>query len=202
MIKALGLSASARILEVGCANGWFTHKLTAFGKVTAIDLADRAVAQAKQRVPAATFFCGDFNHYPFPECSFDLVVSLETFSHIDQAAFLERVATILKPGGHLLLTTQNRYVYLRQVWVKPPADGQLRRWVTIPQLKRMAAPRFEVRSCFTVEPSGHRGLLRFVNSRKLNALPSFLIGADRLKRFKEWLGLGQTIVLLARNRGA
>jgi hypothetical protein len=59
-----------------------------------------------------------------------------------------------------------------------------------------------VKACFTVEPSGHLGLLRIVNSRKLNALPCSLFGADRIKRLKEFLGLGQTIVLLARNRAA
>jgi 2-polyprenyl-3-methyl-5-hydroxy-6-metoxy-1,4-benzoquinol methylase len=137
MIEALCLSSSATILEVGCANGWFTEILTAYGQITGIDLADSAVEQARQRVPAANFYCGDFNHHPFAERSFDLVVSLETFSHIDQTTFLERVSTLLKPGGHLLLTTQNRYVYLRQVWITPPAEGQVRRWVTTRQLKRM-----------------------------------------------------------------
>lgn len=129
-IQALRLPEHAAVLEVGCANGWFSEHLTAFGRVTGIDLADEAVAEARRRVPRASFQSGDFIHAAFPERSLDLVVSLETFSHIDQAKFLLEVARVLKPAGHLILTTQNRFAYTRMTWVQPPAMGQLRRWVT------------------------------------------------------------------------
>jgi 2-polyprenyl-3-methyl-5-hydroxy-6-metoxy-1,4-benzoquinol methylase len=196
-IAALGLPPQAAILEVGCANGWFGQHLTAFGQVTGIDLADSAVAEARKRVPEARFETGDFIHAALPEQSFDVLVSLETFAHVDQDAFLEKAARVLKPGGHLILTTQNRFAYMRMSWVKPPAEGQLRRWVTVRQLKRMVETRFRVRRCVTVEPEGNRGVLRLVNSRKVNAFAGGIVGRARLERWKELAGFGQTILLVA-----
>lgn len=197
ILRGLELGNNATILEVGCATGWFTSKLTALGEVVGVDIAEGAIEQARNYVPDATFYSGDFLTLPLPQRSFDIVVSLETFAHVPQTEFVDRVADLLKPGGYLVLTTQNRYVYMRMSWVKRPAEGQLRRWVTTKQLRQMVRSKFEVKRCFTIEPGGHLGVLRIVNSRRLSALAGLLIGSNRLKSIKERFGLGQTIVLCA-----
>jgi len=46
--------------------------------------------------------------FPFDDSSFDYVVSIEGIEHIaDPFLFLAEVRRVLKPGGHLLLTTPN-----------------------------------------------------------------------------------------------
>jgi hypothetical protein len=51
-----------------------------------------------------------------------------------------------------------------------------------------------------VEPGGNRGLLRVVNSVKVTSFLSRIFSKERVVRAKERLGLGQTLVMLARKR--
>ena len=50
-----------------------------------------------------------------PHDSFDVVVTLETFSHVaDQPKLIEVIANLLRDRGYLILTTQNRSIYTRK----------------------------------------------------------------------------------------
>jgi 2-polyprenyl-3-methyl-5-hydroxy-6-metoxy-1,4-benzoquinol methylase len=135
-----------------------------------------------------------------PLSYFDVIVCLETLAHIaDQPACMHRLATLLKPGGFLLLTTQNKSVFERRADVAPP-DGWIRQWVTVKSLKRMLRPEFTIRSLTTLEPEGHLGFLYVVNSARLNHYLNAVIGAPRVKRLKESLGYGQSIYVVAKKR--
>ena len=174
--EVLGLSSPLnlerpRILEIGCGNGWLAERLVSFGPVTGVDIADQAIQQARLRVPCAEFHSGDILEMSLPHDSFDLVVTLETLSHVGkQPQFIEVIANVLRDRGYLILTTQNRRIYIRNRWVAPPAEGQLRRWVTMQELRWLLSARFECLRCCTVEPGGNRGLLRVANSAKLTSL--------------------------------
>ena len=118
------------ILEVGCGSGWFCPQLARFGRVTGTDLSDVALARAQQRTPEAIFAHGDFMNLDFGINAFDLVVTLEVLSHVaDQKAFIGKLASHLRPGGYLMLATQNRFVLQYLNRRPPPEPGQIRRWV-------------------------------------------------------------------------
>jgi hypothetical protein len=109
-----------------------------------------------------------------PHNSFDVVadVTLETFSHVaDQPKLIEVIANLLRDRGYLILTTQNRSIYMRnsRIASAPPAEGQFRLWVTMQELRRLLSGRFECLRFGTVEPGGNRGLLRVVNSVKVTS---------------------------------
>ena len=128
-------------------------------------------------------------------------MTLETLSHVGkQPQFIEVIANVLRDRGYLILTTQNRRIYIRNRWVAPPAEGQLRRWVTMQELRWLLSARFECLRCCTVEPGGNRGLLRVVNSAKLTSLLSRMFSKERVIRAKERLRLRQTLVVLAQKR--
>lgn len=196
------LGASDRdILEVGCGAGWFCPQLRRFGRVTGTDLSARQIDGARQRFPDCRFVAGDFMNLNLGRERYDVVVTLEVLAHVaDQIGFVGRIARLLRPDGLLMLATQNRPVLERHNRISPPGVGQIRRWVDAEELRVLLAPRFDVIELRSVTPRANRGPMRLVNSRLLNRPIRALLG-DRIEEFKERLGLGWTLMALARKRG-
>jgi SAM-dependent methyltransferase len=189
------------IIELGCGTGWMSSELTHFGTVTATDLADEVIERAKARYPTVNFFAGDIMTMDLGDKTYDIVVCMETFSCIeDQAGLVDRMADILEPHGWLILTTHNKYVFDRREDVMPQAEGQIRKWTSIGQLRRLLNRRFKVMKLKTVFPSGRKGFLHVVNSVKLNNLLKHVFPEHIIEAMKEWLGYGQTIVVLAHKK--
>ena len=189
ILKALRID-NPQILELGCGNGWLAEKLAAFGPVTGVDISDVAIAEARRRVPGVRFCLSDALRMELPVEAFDVVVTLETLSHVsNQDQFIRLIARVLKRHGYLLLATQNRTIYMRRGDVSPPGVGQIRRWVTMRELRGMLKPYFDIAKAFTIQPAGKRGFLRVVNSAKLNKLCSKVVPEACLQRLKEKCGL-------------
>ena len=188
------------IIEVGCGACWLSPALARYGRVTATDLSDGPLARARTRLPHIDFVAGDFMALDFGKHRFDVVVTLEVLSHIaDQAAFIARLGSLLRPGGHLMLATQNRFVLQNFNRIAPPAPGQLRRWVDRRELRQLLSPQFDVLELFSVTPRANSGLMRVLNSNKLNRPVRALLG-DRVERLKEAANLGWTLMALAKKR--
>lgn len=192
--KWLGrLSERARIIDIGCGTGWMSERLAAYGAVTGIDLADEVVARARQRAPMVRFRAGNFMECSFRE-QFDIAVSLEVLSHIvDQADFVRRVAAIVKPGGFLMLATQNKPVLERARSIPGPIPGQVRHWVNAKQLRALLEPYFEVLELTSVMPV-------FGSSYRLHKLLEVVFGKGALEKAKEKALLGHTLMALAKRR--
>lgn len=190
------------ILDVGCGAGWLDPSLKQFGAVTATDLSAEVLSRVCARVPHVEFIAGDFMTLPFKPASFDVAVSLEVLAHVaDQAAFIARIHSLLRPRGWLMLATQNRPVLERHNAnsIQPAAPGQLRRWTDMGELRALMEPHFEVLEMFTKTPRASQGLLRLVNARPVRDAMRALVG-PRFEHLKERLGLGWTIMCLARAR--
>jgi ubiquinone/menaquinone biosynthesis C-methylase UbiE len=102
----------ARVLEVGCGPGHLSTRLARqYGlDVTGLDLdpamIERARANAdragEERLPS--FVVGDVASLPFPDESFDLVVSTMSMHHwADAMAGLTEIDRVLRPGGRALV---------------------------------------------------------------------------------------------------
>jgi 2-polyprenyl-3-methyl-5-hydroxy-6-metoxy-1,4-benzoquinol methylase len=188
------------ILDVGCGTGWLEPTLLDFGSVTATDLAGEVIAQARERCPNVTFLAGDFLTLPLPEQSFDVAVCLEVLAHVvDQREFVARIATLLRPGGILMLSTQNRPVLEHFNRIPPPGVGQVRQWVDRRELRALLEPEFQVHQLFTVTPLAGRGIMRYINSQRVNR-PVRKVAGDRVEHLKERLGFGWTIMCRAQRR--
>jgi 2-polyprenyl-3-methyl-5-hydroxy-6-metoxy-1,4-benzoquinol methylase len=199
-MRQLGIKR-ARVLDLGCATGWLTHQLQEFGDAIGSDIADASINEARNRYPEIRFECEDFSNSTWSANEFDVVVSLETLSHVaDQPAFLHRIRHVLKPGGVLILTTQNRVVFERRAAVISKAPGMIRRWVSPRELRRLLDEDFVILRLTTLLPDGHLGFLRIMNSPVLNSVLARFIPQPSIDRMKERLGLGQTIAVLARRR--
>lgn len=188
------------ILDVGCGPAWLAPHLKAFGNVTAIDLADDVIERARGRIPGVEFIAADFMAFDFEERIYDVVVTLEVLAHVaDQAAFLAKIAHLLKPGGMLVLATQNRHVLEQHNRVPAPIPGQIRQWVDQTELVGLLQPHFTLVELRTITPQTNKGPWRLVNNTKANWVLKRAFG-DAPKRLKERLGLGWTLMTLAQRR--
>lgn len=192
-----------KILDLGCATGWFTEKLSKLGQTTGIDLSEGAIAAAKASYPSLTFLQGNIFDMAIDPESFDLIVSQEVVAHVeDQSGFVERIARALKPGGYLVITAANKIVVRRHSFGPPSPREHIKNFLDMKTLKRLLAGRFRVIRSTSVMPEGHGGFLKVANSCKLNAMIALLIGQKRLQSLKERLNLGYTIIVLAqKNNG-
>lgn len=189
------------ILDFGCGTGWLSEMLAAFGSVTGVDLAESAIATAKARCPDCTFFAGDLFKMALPAEHFDVVISQEVIAHLpDQAAYVERAANLLKHGGHLIITTPNKFVIERADVFPPQPDAHIEKWLTVGRLKDLLRPHFRVLSSTSIFPMGNQGILRIVNSTKINSVLGAFMSRGRVQELKEKFGLGYTLILLAQKR--
>lgn len=190
------------IIDVGCGAGWMEPALKQFGSVTATDLSADVLARASLRIPHVNFVAGDFMALPFEDESFDVVVTLEVLAHVaDQSAFVAKIDRLLRPGGWLMLATQNRPVLERHNLntIKAPAPGQLRRWTNAFELRALLEPHFQVQELFTKTPRASQGPLRLLNARPVRRAMRLLVG-NQFERLKERMGLGWTLMCLAQKR--
>ena len=105
----------ARVVDVGCGGGLLSEALARAGAhVTAIDLGDKLIEIAKlhlfesnlqvdYRVQSSAALAAA------EPASFDVVCCMELIEHVpDPQALIGDLAAMLKPGGHLFLSTLNR----------------------------------------------------------------------------------------------
>lgn len=101
---------SSRVLELGCATGYFSQRLRQKQcRVTGIELDAEAAAVARQH--ADTVLVGSLEHpdvLALPSAAFDAVLLLDVLEHVQNAAhLLAFVRERLAPRGHLVLSTPN-----------------------------------------------------------------------------------------------
>jgi len=109
----LALTASARpdrVLDVGCGTGYLLRRLAArlpeAGELAGIDAAPAMIETARKLADDSRirFATATAERLPFPQETFDLVVTTTSFDHwADQRAGLAECFRVLVPGGRLVL---------------------------------------------------------------------------------------------------
>lgn len=97
------------VLDAGCGTGYGTAYLGADAdRVVGVDVSEQALAYARSRYSTANveFARADLEELPFPDASFDTVVSFEAIEHLEHPyAFVEHAARVLRPGGTFVVST-------------------------------------------------------------------------------------------------
>lgn len=73
-------------------------------------------------------------------------------------------------------------------------------WLNTGELERLLRDRFSVLHSETIIPAGNRGILRLINSWRLNALIQKVVPEPYIVTLKEKVGLDKTLVVVAQKR--
>jgi tRNA (mo5U34)-methyltransferase len=142
--------AGQRVLDIGCGNGYFGLRMLGAGAELVVGI-DPTMLFVMQWL-ACRHYSGDIANYVLPlgiedlpadPVAFDTVFSMGVLYHRkDPAHHFERILSLLRPGGTLVLETlvlpddrrqdllvpQGRYARMRNVWAVPGTD-RLIHWV-------------------------------------------------------------------------
>jgi len=100
------------ILDIGCGAGFLTNALALDGhRVTGIDLSTKSlhVAEKRDLSKSVKYMQLDAFALPFAQKSFDVICAMDFLEHIEMPGqIIQKVATLLKPGGLFFFHTFNR----------------------------------------------------------------------------------------------
>jgi 2-polyprenyl-3-methyl-5-hydroxy-6-metoxy-1,4-benzoquinol methylase len=112
--NGLDLESAAPVLDFGCGCGRVTRHWAADGiEVHGSDLNRQLVAWCRSHLAFGTFAVnGLAPPLAYPDARFGFVYALSVFTHLPedlQEAWMRELRRVIRPGGHLLLTTHGEH---------------------------------------------------------------------------------------------
>ncbi|HEX4521415.1 MAG TPA: glycosyltransferase [Gaiellaceae bacterium] len=110
--SALARSRPRSVLDAGCAAGSLTPTLREAGatEIVGVDLEPAMLAAASRRWPQERWLRGDLARLPFADGELDAAVSLGVLEYVDDpVAVLRELARVVRPGGTVLISVQQRH---------------------------------------------------------------------------------------------
>jgi 2-polyprenyl-6-hydroxyphenyl methylase/3-demethylubiquinone-9 3-methyltransferase len=189
LIDAVGPVAGLRVLDLGCGKGRFAKALQDRGAtVTGIDLSAAMLAEAE----GVARVRGSARSLPFASRSFDAVVAVEVFEHLDPETWAGAIAEarrVLAPRGTLAIVDKNlaslnaRRPWLpsalvkkiderRGLWMYPSGGPVRERWFWPGRLRGALLGSFsDVQVVHLLSPAeARRALFRLVPAARLMTL--------------------------------
>ena len=173
------------LVDLGCGTGSLLARLERRGRRgVGVEAADEALALARAAAPGAALVAADAGRLPLRAGAADATVVLDVLEHADEAAVLDEVARVLRPGGMALVSVPA----LPWLWSERDVRaGHVRRYSRRRLLELVASHGLRVERVrhfqFLLSPL-------FVASRLLSRRrPGLLASEDRpRRRVNRWLG--------------
>ena len=103
LAKELKISAKDKVLDLCCGQGGLTDYLTKASLVIGIDTSAEAIAEAQKtaRNTKTLFMTADARFLPFPDASFDKVISqdADAWMHADKKSLMREINRVLRQNG-------------------------------------------------------------------------------------------------------
>ncbi len=145
-LNGLGLKGKS-VLDVGCGGGFFTDRMSKMGaRVIGCDYSRYAVEFAKERYPGLKVI--QHSAYEIDQLDIespDLITAFDVIEHLGKPeVFLEKVFKILKPGGRIVITTDNDdyffskfpFNHMRNILMRTSASGRAYRLIKKVEIHR------------------------------------------------------------------
>ena len=103
LLRRAEIARRLNVLDLACGHGAVTPELIrrSGGRVVALDCSTSALASLSTDVSAAAIVCGNAEHLPFADQSFDLVFCQFALLWLKLPAALGEIRRVLTPGGVL-----------------------------------------------------------------------------------------------------
>lgn len=119
------------ILEVGCGNGGNLKLLSSYGKLSAMELDNKAMERATRRGLAQIEKGWLPDNIPFESARFDLIAALDIIEHVDdERRSIQALRDRLKSKGYILITVPA----YKQLWSRHDDVSRHKRRYTRKQL--------------------------------------------------------------------
>src|SRR3989344_123998 len=102
-----------KVLELGCSSGFLTKYL---GIVTAIDTSEGMLEITRKKNPRAVCIHGDMFEIPFKKNSFDKIVTMRVWNHLDEKDLkkaIHEAGRVLKNRGYLIFDIEEKSILRR-----------------------------------------------------------------------------------------
>jgi ubiquinone/menaquinone biosynthesis C-methylase UbiE len=111
VMRFMGDVAGRRVLDLGCGVGFFGGEAARRGgRVTGLDFSSMALEICHERLPQLSLVRADATRLPFADASFDVALVNDIIEHLAEEPgrrMMQDVHRVLKPGGRLVLDTDN-----------------------------------------------------------------------------------------------
>ena len=125
VLELAALRGSESMLEVGCGNGRYLALVDAVGLDLSLGMLAAARAVAKGPV-----VCGDAEHLPFGDASFDVVLAPHMLYHVaNRPAAIGELRRVLKRDGRCIAVTNSAYNQPELVRLVEDAVGNGWKWL-------------------------------------------------------------------------
>jgi 2-polyprenyl-3-methyl-5-hydroxy-6-metoxy-1,4-benzoquinol methylase len=104
------IGTGKKVLDLGCRDGMLTRFYAPGNAVIGVDIDRQALALAKKKLGIETMWVDLNSEWPFPEQSFDAIVSCEIIEHLFcLEEFLNHISATLRPGGVFIGSVPNAF---------------------------------------------------------------------------------------------
>ncbi|MFH1130952.1 MAG: class I SAM-dependent methyltransferase, partial [Pseudomonadota bacterium] len=108
LLRELPGVENAHILDVGCGRGGLAYLLPDHTELHGVDISEKAVEEARKLYKEVHVVDLDDEPMPFQSSFFDICLMLDVIEHVlDPVVVVSKIAPCLKPGGLLILSTNN-----------------------------------------------------------------------------------------------
>jgi SAM-dependent methyltransferase len=202
---AVPLAHGRDVLEVGCGTGLILSRLNEVARrAEGVDLSPGMLEKARQR--GLRVHEASATALPFPDASFDLVLSFKVLAHVpDLALALREMARVCRPGGRVLAELYNpwslRYLAKRLAGPGKISDGRseadvFTRWDPPTRIARLMPTELRV-----VEVRGLRVFTPAAFVHRLPIVGPLLARAERGVTRGPLRWFGGFLVVIAERRG-